>query len=197
MNTSPLRSATIGVALLLCLSGCFLQTTQADKTTSKKASQSSSPVSEQAPQSSISPNTPPQEATQEPGSYTPYGPKAGVTPPVAAPGAREQTEEGLYLFAEYWAAIFNYAVETGDFKPLEDTLSSRLDGRWSEIIALRKEAYTIDGWIEGNTISISRLNSPLADVGKGAQGMVINIEFTDGLMRGIDPETGAKYSYEI
>lgn len=191
MNTSPLRFAAIGVALVLGLSGCFLQSPQTDKTGFKKASQSPRSVAEQTAQPSLSPDTP------QPDSYAPHGPKTGVTPPVADPGAHEQTEEGLYLFAEYWAATFNYALETGDFKPLEDTLSSRLGKRWSEIIASRKDVYTIEGWIEGNTMYVSRLNSPLANAGKGAQAIVINIELADGLMRGVDPKTGEEYTYEI
>lgn len=197
MNTSPLRFAAIGVALVLGLSGCFLQSPQTDKTGFKKAGQSPSSVAEQTVSPSLSPDTPSQEAAPQPDSYTPHGPKTGVTPPVADPGAHEQTEEGLYLFAEYWAATFNYALETGDFKPLEGTLSSRLSERWSEIIAPRKDVYTLEGWIEGNTLSVSRLNSPLSNVGQGAQAMVITIEFADGVIHGVDPKTGEDYTYKF
>lgn len=213
MTASPFRSATLGLALALGLSGCILQAPQSEKTGYRKAEQStsSSPTassipsaeSKQETQPSASPSnssdraTPSPSATPQSQGKAPEGPKTGVTPPVADPGSHEQTADGLYLFSEYWAATFNYAVETGDFKPLEDTLSPRVSTRWSEMIAVRKDVFTVKGWIEGNTMSISRLNSPLADVGKGAQGIVISLELADGLMRGTDPRTGAEYAYDI
>lgn len=213
MTASPFRSAVLGLTLLLGLSGCILQAPQPEKTGYRKAEQntsssstaSASPSLEDrqetlpsaSPRNSAGKPTPLPSATSQPQGKTAEGPKSGVTPPVAAPGSHEQTADGLYLFAEYWAASFNYAVETGDFTPLEDTLSPRVSPRWSEMVAARKNIYTIKGWVEGNTMSISRLSSPLADVGKGAQGIVISLEIADGLMRGTDPQTGTEYTYEI
>ncbi|MFW0180227.1 DUF6318 family protein [Rothia sp. P5766] len=213
MTASLFPSAALGFALVLSLSGCVLQAPQPEKTGYQKAEQSTSstpsassspsPQSTLGTQPSVSPHdsagrvTPSQSVSPRLHGKTTEGPKTELAPPVADPGARQQTADGLYLFAEHWAETFNYAVETGDFKPLEDTLSPRVSPRWSEIIASRKDVYTIKGWIEGNTMSISRLNSPLADVGKGAQGMVISLELTDGLMRGTDPRTGREYTYDI
>lgn len=67
--------------------------------------------------------------------------------------ADEHTEQGAQQFTLYWFKTINYAVQTGDVKPLQ-TSSHAQCGPCQAIIAAVKENYGDGGYAEGGVYTI-------------------------------------------
>ena len=107
------------------------------------------------------------------------------TKPELPEAAKENTERGAELAAEYFLALENYAWNTGDTQPLAD-MSEPGDNFSGSYITAIKQVYS-NGWAYGNNATITEIVTvePVSAEQWGAQndtiGVLFHIRSTDGV----------------
>jgi hypothetical protein len=78
---------------------------------------------------------------------------AAIPQPSKPPEADEHTEQGAQQFTLYWFKTINYAVQTGDVKPLQAASHPRC-APCQAVVAAVQDNYVDGGYAEGGTFTV-------------------------------------------
>lgn len=147
-------------------------------TDSSSANNSASPSSSSSASASSTPNTTSGTVTLEPENYegdkdkmktaTKEHKASDVPHPTVPAGMDTKSKEGLYAFARYWAALWNYTVMTGK---VEEYLARMVNSSYNMQYQVLASMYSNNtGWVYVDT----------ADEAQKKEPMHINLQSTKG-----------------
>ena len=170
-NSSVVTLGALSMAAVLVLSGCSGSGDEpgAEAATGGSGSSTSSSASASGTASASASATPTPTPTQPAAAYKPAsaeGPAENVPLPVMPELAKQESQEGLQAFAEYWYALANYGYETGDTAPIrkisgEDCVSC------NSYLKVVESGYAGDDWMLGSKVTMQDVSANFVATDQG------------------------------
>ena len=171
------RMGALGLAAVLVLSGCSGSgddpgAEAAEGNSSSAAPSGGSAGTTASASASATPTPTPTAAAYKPA--TAEGPAENVPLPVMPELAKQESEEGLEAFGEYWYAAINYGFETGNLQPFED-ISGPNCIVCKSVFDIVGPGYKNEDWILGGELEIIDAHSEYVLTSKGLFQVLMQI----------------------
>ena len=106
---------------------------------------------------------------------TEQGPAQNAPTPVLSEEVKEFSEEGLIAFAEFWHGTVNYALETGDIRPMRYTSADGCQPCRS-LSQIPYLVYMEDGWVEGGLQTVQSVTTSFESDASGRYQAEVMVE---------------------
>lgn len=175
------RVGALGLAAVLVLGGCSGSGEEPGAEAAQTSSGSPSPSrsagsgaeASGTASASASPTPTPSVAAYKPA--TAEGPAENVPLPVMPELAKEESKEGLEAFAEYWYALANYGLETGNTLPLEGISGADCE-LCVNLYRMMNNGYKNDDWVLGGKLEVVAIHSDYVLTSKQAYQVLIQVK---------------------